>query len=155
MAMSTLTVSGLKPALNILGDTQNFIFTPNNATLGVQTTFVPMPNVPSVFSWQFQNSNLAGFRYVHTTNSTDTVGIFTFQAFNPSGVGLRDTIDLLTLSADGVQFGRPAAFPLPVLPTDAANKAYVDQQLSTVPIGPTESRPANPQPGQLFFNTTP
>ena len=150
MAISTITVAGIKPDLNILGNTQNFNFTVNDTFFGISTTFVPIEGIASRMAWQFKNANLAGFRFTHITTNTDTVGIFKFQTFVD---GSSEATDILTLSTTGVTFNKPAAFPEPVLDTDAANKAYVDRQRMVVGIGSDSERPPDPASGTLYYNT--
>lgn len=88
MPMSTITVAGINPALNILGNTQQFNYTQLLSAFQITNSFIPSISIPSQFNQEYRNNLLSGFRWAHLTTSTDTYGSFTLQSFvNASNTG--------------------------------------------------------------------
>lgn len=99
MAMSSITVAGITPDLSILGSYQNFIYTNNTSSLKLTNNFIPTISIPSVTNFETRNNNLSGFRWEHTTLSTDTFGTLKLQSFiNASPTGS----DIITFSSTGI-----------------------------------------------------
>lgn len=139
MAMSSITVAGITPDLNILGAYQRFIFpnTLNTCTLGTKSTFIPTVSNDSITNWEMMNSNLNGFRWIHTTSSTGTFGNLTLRSFiNPSttvdilstGEGGALIIFLPVIFSQNINMGgfKITNLGTPTTPTDATTKNYVD-----------------------------
>lgn len=110
MAMSTITVAGINPSLNILGTIQQFNFTQNLSGLYLNNSFIPTISIPSQLNQEFRNNLLSGFRWSHVTTSTDTFGSLTLQSFvnaqttgsdimkfNSSGIDILTTLNLNNL----------------------------------------------------------
>ena len=99
MAMSTITVEGLNPALNILGDTQQFNYNQPLSTFQLTNIFIPTSLISSQTNYEVRNNLLSGFRWVHLTSNTDTYGTFKLQSFvNASSTGS----DLISFSSSGI-----------------------------------------------------
>ena len=81
MAMSTITVGGINPSLNILGTTQQFIFSQQGSVFRLNNTFIPTSLINSETDFDIINNRLSGFRWYHTTTNTDTYGSLTLQSF--------------------------------------------------------------------------
>ena len=149
MAVSAFTVANIKPSLNI-DSAQRFIFGLDGfpeplGAFKLDNIFTPVLGIPSVTNFETRNNTLSGFRWVHTTNNTDTFGSLKLQSFiNAQSTGT----DILLFNANGtVTFNNPVSFPSfvissdfdmnnfkiinlanPVNAQDAATKAYVDTQ---------------------------
>ena len=96
--MSSITVSGITPSLSILGAFQEFIYNQNSSAFRLSNTFVPIIGVDSVTNSEFRNNALSGFRWTHTTNTTDTIGQLKLQSFlgaSPTGT------DIISFNNDG------------------------------------------------------
>ena len=100
MAMSSITVAGITPNLSILGSYQTFLFLPTiYLRLKLTNNFIPTISIPSVTNFETRNNNLSGFRWEHTTLSTDTFGTLKLQSFiNASPTGS----DIITFSSTGL-----------------------------------------------------
>jgi hypothetical protein len=79
--MSTITVAGINPGLNILGATQQFNYTQSLSTFQITNSFIPSISIPSQFNQEIRNNLFSGFRWSHVTTSTDTYGSLTLQSF--------------------------------------------------------------------------
>jgi hypothetical protein len=119
MPMSTITVAGINPSLNILGATQQLNYTQPLSTLQITNSFVPIIAIPSQFNHEYRNNLFSGFRWTHLTTNTDTYGSLTLQnfvnaslignnllRFSNSGVDIYEIVNLnnnkITNLADGV-----------------------------------------------------
>jgi len=146
--MSAFVVSNIAADLKMLTNDQRFIFGDNIlpeplASFKIDNIFEPVLGMPSVFNFEMRNSNLSGFRWIHTTTNTDTFGSLKLQSFiNAASTGT----DILLFNQDGtVVFNFPVSLPGfvvsgdfdmndykiinlldPVDPQDGATKAYVD-----------------------------
>jgi hypothetical protein len=117
--MSTITVAGINPSLNILGATQQLNYTQPLSTLQITNSFVPIIAIPSQFNHEYRNNLFSGFRWTHLTTNTDTYGSLTLQnfvnaslignnllRFSNSGVDIYEIVNLnnnkITNLADGV-----------------------------------------------------
>lgn len=99
MPMSTITVAGINPSLNILGAAQQLNYTQPLSTLQITNSFVPIIAIPSQFNHEYRNNLFSGFRWTHLTTNTDTYGSLTLQNFvNASLIGS----NLLRFSNSGV-----------------------------------------------------
>lgn len=107
MPMSTITVAGVNPGLNILGNTQQFNYNHPLATFQISNSFIPGISIPSQFNLEFRNNLYSGFRLSHITTNTDTYGSLTFQSFvnaqntgsdiikfNSTGINILSTLNL-------------------------------------------------------------
>ena len=146
MAFSTLTVAGINPVLNILGNTQQFNYVQNISTFQLKNSFVVNPLVSSTLNFETQNYLYSGFRWQHKTLSTDTHGSLTLQSFINADTGGTDIIsfnddDTITfvvpiiistnLDLNGNRITDAAD---PVDPQDLTTKNYVDSLLGTVTL---------------------
>ncbi len=104
MPMSTITVAGINPGLNILGNTQQFNYTQSLSNFQITNSFVPTLLIPSQFNQEIRNNLLSGFRWSHTTTSTDTYGSLTLQSF----VYAQSTgTDIITFDSNGISILAP------------------------------------------------
>ncbi len=107
MPISTITVAGINPGLNILGNTQQFNYTQSLSTFQITNSFIPSAFIPSQFNQEFRNNLFSGFRLSHITTNTDTYGSLTLQSFvnaqstgsdiikfNSTGIDIFKTINL-------------------------------------------------------------
>ena len=129
MAVSNITIKGLTPNLNILGDTQRFIFSDSSGYFGLRNNFVPTQTIPSLVGFDFSNNSFSGFRFVHQTPFGDNLGTFKLKSFiNNDLIGT----DILTINSNTIDFNQSVTFSVPPLfqdPTQdlhAANKRFVD-----------------------------
>ena len=120
---SSLTVSGITPDLSILGAYQEFIYNQHSSAFRLHNTFVPTSEIPSETNFEFRNSALSGFRWIHSTLDTDTIGELKLQSFiNASPTG----IDILSFNNDGsVTFLAPVIFPNAVNVFGGATQYFV------------------------------
>src|SRR5947209_20038100 len=79
--MSTITVAGIDPSLNILGTTQQFIFSQNRSAFTLNNTFIPTSLINTETDHNIINNRLSGYRWFHTTTNSDTYGTLTLQSF--------------------------------------------------------------------------
>ena len=136
MPMSTITVAGLHPQLNILGSEQQFNYTPPLSAFKLTNSFIPTIAIPSLLNMEYRNNMFSGFRWKHTTTSTDTHGSLTLQSFlsdQATGIDI-----IIFLENGGVNIAAPLSSNLnlnnnkiinlatPTLATDAVTKAYAD-----------------------------
>ena len=125
MAINQLKVTGINPILSVLGDTQRFNYSPDNAFFSIKSNFQPIQDVNSKLSLEFRNILDNGFRITHETDINGGVGQLKFKHFsNSSFIGT----DIAVINQNGFTFNAPASFPNPVNPMDAANKQYVDSK---------------------------
>lgn len=104
MPMSTITVAGIKPSLNILGQTQQFIFDQPISSFQVINNFIPTSLVSSQFNQEFRNNLFSGFRLSHKTTNTDTYGSLTLQSFvNAQSTGS----DIIKFDSTGINILAP------------------------------------------------
>ena len=102
MATSTITVAGMDPALKILGPTQQLNYNQVLSTLQVNNSFIPTSLISSQTNFEFRNNLLSGFRWIHTTNNTDTYGSLVLTSFvNASSSGT----NLINFSSSGIVLG--------------------------------------------------
>lgn len=102
MAVSAFTVANIKPALGI-DASQRFIFgleaLPEPlGSLKIDNNFTPVIGTPSQTNYEVRNKAFSGYRWIHTTTSTDTYGSLKLQRFlaaSPTGV------DIMTFNNDG------------------------------------------------------
>lgn len=124
MSLSSITVAGITPSLSILGAFQQFIYNQNVSSFELVNTFIPTISIPSQTNSEFRNSALSGYRWYHTTTSTDTIGSLTLQSFlsaSPTGA------DLFTINNDGeISISTTFNVPEPTLSASAVTKNYVD-----------------------------
>ena len=98
MPMSTITVAGINPVLNILGAAQQLNYTQPLSALQITNSFIPTIAIPSLFNMEYRNNMFSGFRWTHLTTSTDTHGSLTLQSFvNAQSSG----IDIMTFLDNG------------------------------------------------------
>jgi hypothetical protein len=123
MAVSTITVGGINPALNILGSTQQFNFSQNLSEFQLNNLFVPTSLVSSQTNSEFRNNLLSGFRWAHLTSNTDTYGSLTLTSFvnasfsgnnlisfNNSGINIYTAVNLNSqIISNGTWEGNPIA----------------------------------------------
>jgi hypothetical protein len=136
-----LFIKAIDPGLQILGPAQRFIFNQNLASLQFDNTFVPTVGISAQNNFETRNNTLAGFRWVHTTQSADTFGSLKLQSFiNAQTTGT----DILRFNQDGtVTFVAPLNIgslnndldmtnhkiinlATPTNNSDATTKSYVD-----------------------------
>ena len=89
--MSNITVAGITPDLIVLGDYQRFIYDSADPIIKLQTygQFVPTGLADSVINIESRNNLLSGFRWVHTSTTTDAnaFGTLKLQSFVSDGAG--------------------------------------------------------------------
>lgn len=115
--MSAFVVSSIASSLKIDAN-QRFILGAEIAPepLGafkLDNIYVPVLGTPSITNFETRNNTLSGFRWVHTTSSTNTFGQLKLQSFvNAQSTG----IDLISFNQDGtISFIAPVSFNLPNL----------------------------------------
>lgn len=140
MALSSITVAGITADLNIIGAYQAFVFpnTMNSCVLRTKNTFVPTVSNDSVTSWEIRNSNLHGYRWIHTTTSAGTYGNLAFQSFLNSAPSPTDifatgeggifTFYLPVTMSQAMNMGgfKITNGATPTVSSDFATKGYVD-----------------------------
>lgn len=102
MAVSAFTVANIKPSLWI-DSNQRFIFGLEESpeplgSLKIDNNFTPVGGSPSQTNNEIRNKAFSGYRWIHTTTSTDTYGSYKLQRFlaaSPTGV------DIMTFNNDG------------------------------------------------------
>lgn len=102
MAVSAFTVANIKPALGIDAN-QRFIFGLEDmpeplGSFKLDNNFTPIIGTPSQTNAEVRNKAFSGYRWIHTTLSTDTYGTYKLQRFltgSPTGV------DIMTFNDDG------------------------------------------------------
>lgn len=91
MVMSNITVEGIDPDCNILGADQKFIYGSTDAIVKLRAYSEFTPTVPndSVIDKESRNVNLSGFRWRHTTKTTDVsnYGRLKLQSFINDSAG--------------------------------------------------------------------
>lgn len=92
MAMSSnITIEGIDPDCNILGADQKFIYGATDPIVKLRAFSQFVPTVPndSVIDKESRNVNLSGFRWRHTTKTTDSsnYGRLKLQYFTSDGAG--------------------------------------------------------------------
>jgi hypothetical protein len=100
--MSAFTVSNIKPSLNIDANQRYILgldeFPEPVGSIKVDNIFVPTLVMPAITKQETRNKDLSGFRWVHTTNSTDTFGSFILESFvNAASTG----VSLLKFNQNG------------------------------------------------------
>ena len=89
--MSNITVAGITPDLIILGDYQRLIYLAADPIVKSQTfsQFVPTSLANSVINVESRNNLLSGFRWAHTSTTTDAhaFGTLKLQSFVTDGSG--------------------------------------------------------------------
>jgi hypothetical protein len=148
MALSNITVKGVTPDLSILGNYQRFSYEDNVASFQLDNIFVSTTLIPSRINFEFRNNQLSGFRWYHTTTSTDSFGSLALQSFvnaSPDGT------DIIIFDQDGsINFVAPITvgslsignnlnmndfkiinLGTPTLTNDTTTKEYVDGVVDT------------------------
>lgn len=89
--MSNITVAGITPDLIVLGDYQRLIYDSADPIIKLQTygQFVPTGLADSVINVESRNNLLSGFRWAHTSTTTDanSFGTLKLQSFVSDGSG--------------------------------------------------------------------
>lgn len=146
MAMSTITVAGISPTLRVLGATQQFNYTQELSTFQITNSFIPTGLISSTFNFELRNNLFSGFRWVHSTNNTDTHGSLTLQSFvNAQTTGINIitfgqnggiTLDAPVVISNNLDLNNNKIINLanPTNPQDAATKYYVDNAGGTVTL---------------------
>jgi hypothetical protein len=138
MPISTITVAGISPTLKVLGSTQQFNYTQEVSSFQITNSFIPTSLIASNFYLEIRNNLFSGFRWIHSTNNTDTHGSLTLQSF----------VNAQTTGTDIITFGQSGSITLdapviisnnldlnnnkiinlanPTNPQDSATKYYVD-----------------------------
>ena len=129
MAVSNIIVKGIKPDLNILGNTQRFIFSDSTSYFGLRNDFVPTANIPSLVGFDFSNNSFSGFRFTYQTPFNQNLGSFKLKSYvNNDPVGT----DIFTVNNNALTFNSAVDFAIAPLFNDptqdlhAANKRFVD-----------------------------
>lgn len=129
MAVSNIIVKGIKPDLNILGNTQRFIFSDSTSYFGLRNDFVPTANIPSLVGFDFSNNSFSGFRFTYQTPFNQNLGSFKLKSYvnnDPVGTDIF-TVNNSTLTFNSaVDFAIAPLFNDPTQDLHAANKRYVD-----------------------------
>jgi hypothetical protein len=154
MALSNITVKGVTPDLSILGSYQRFSYEDNVTSFQLDNIFVSTALIPSRMNFEFRNNQLSGFRWYHTTTSTDSFGSLALQSFVDASP---DGTDIIIFGQDGsINFVAPITVGSlsighnldmndyriidladPVDPQDGATKAYVDSAIANGNVGVT------------------
>ena len=146
MGVANLTISNIKPELTILGDKQTFIFNPSEPS----TCNFVLKNLtqasgasPSNTNYDFLNSSFKGFRFGHTTNISNSDGLFHLShlIYN-TGTSTFTSTPLFTFNdnnSDTFNFLKPVIFTqglqtniTPTSGIDIANKSYVDNAIGDI-----------------------
>lgn len=90
MVMSNLTFKGFDADMNMLSNTQRFLYASTNPTakFSIYSLCAPTVLVPSVITpLESLNQRNAGFRFIHTSATTDVGdwGIFKLECFDSTG----------------------------------------------------------------------
>ncbi len=116
MAMSSITVAGITPTLSILGSFQEFIYNQNTSAFRLYNTFVPVISIPAETNFEYRNNTLSGFRWTHTTNTTDTIGQLKLQSFTLASA---NGTDVLSINNDNtITFYNPVSIPTIIISDD-------------------------------------
>ncbi len=146
MPMSTITVAGISPTLKVLGATQQFNYTQELSTFQITNSFIPTGLISSTFNFELRNNLFSGFRWVHSTNNTDTHGSLTLQSFvnaQTTGINILTfgqnggiTLDAPVVISNNLDLNNNKIINLanPTNPQDAATKYYVDNAGGTVTL---------------------
>lgn len=107
MVMSNITVEGIDPDCKILGADQKFIYGSTDAIVKFRAFSQFTPTVPndSVIDTETRNVNLSGYRWRHTTKTTDVSnnGRLKLQSFTNDGAGS----DILEYNQTSLNFSVP------------------------------------------------
>ena len=140
---TTVIVSGIKPDLKILGNTQQFIFNQPTDSLQLLNLYQPQIDIPTNLNYDLLNFNNNGFRIGHYTQNSDLTGMFHLSLLqyqqNQINSGLVST-KLMTFnenSSDNFMFykainldnNKIINLATPTTDTDAVNKNYVDNKI--------------------------
>ena len=90
----------LNSSISVSGPSQTFQYSGNYAThFTLNNTFAATVGNPSTINLDFTNSTTGGYRFIHTSQSTDPVGLgqFKLQIYNNVGT----TEDVFNVSIDG------------------------------------------------------
>lgn len=146
MPMSTITVAGISPTLKVLGATQQFNYTQELSTFQITNSFIPTGLISSTFNFELRNNLFSGFRWVHSTNNTDTHGSLTLQSFvnaQTTGINILTfgqnggiTLDAPVVISNNLDLNNNKIINLanPTNPQDAATKYYVDNAGGTITL---------------------
>lgn len=122
MAMSSITVAGITPTLSILGSFQEFIYNQNSSAFRLYNTFTPILAIPAETNFEYRNNTLSGFRWIHTTNTTDTIGQLKLQSFVSSA---SSGTDVLSVNDDNtIAFYSPVSIPNFIISNDLDMNNY-------------------------------
>lgn len=107
MVMSNLTFKGFDADMNMLSNTQRFLFANTNPTakFSIGSLCAPTILVASVITpLESLNQLNAGFRFVHTSSTTDVGdwGVFKLECFDSTG----PKGDLLTITNNSISSGK-------------------------------------------------
>ena len=131
MAMSSITVSGITPSLSILGAFQEFIYNQNSSAFRLSNTFVPLIGTPSVTNFEYRNNALCGFRWEHTTTTTDTIGQLKLQSFIG---GSASGTDIISFNNNGtISFYSNIVFPI-IFNVNGSSQSFVYSSTATQPV---------------------
>lgn len=104
MVMSNITINGINPELEILGQYQSFNYPVSDsiATFQVYNPFIPIVSADSVINIDTTNLNLGGFRWEHRSEDTDShaYGSFKLQHF----VAVGGSTDILGFDSERINF---------------------------------------------------
>lgn len=129
MAVSNIIVKGIKPDLNILGNTQRFIFSDSTSYFGLRNNFIPTANIPSLVGFDFSNNSFSGFRFTYQTPFNENLGSFKLKSFlnnDPIGTDIFTVNNSILTFNSAVDFAIAPLFNDPTQDLHAANKRYVD-----------------------------
>lgn len=145
---SKFTASGTVPNQGALGDYHRFNFEDTNPHVRLQaySQYAPTSNNTSTINIETRNYNYSGFRWHHTTQSTDinSFGSFAFQSFVGDGEG----VNVIGFNGSQINMYFPVYLSglldlgnnkinnlaTPAVSTDAATKGYVDSTLGASTI---------------------
>jgi hypothetical protein len=136
MPLSSITVAGIHPGLNVLGATQQFNYTQELSTFQITNSFVPSSVISSVFNFELRNNLFSGFRWVHNTNNTDTYGSLKLQNF-VNAQPVSSGTDMIEFNSEGINI-------------------YVPINLTSIPLlyMASSSIPSAPASGGIYSVTT-
>lgn len=90
---ATFVVNGIQSLLSTQSLVQRLLYPDTEPfdTFSLDNQFVPTPSVDSITNFEIRNYALSGYRWVHTTDDSDTYGDFSLQRFvsaSPTGTSL-------------------------------------------------------------------
>ena len=149
-------VTTIDPQLPVQGSSQQFTFSSQQADAQFQLSslFQPtVPNIPSNLKMDLLNASSYGYRLgVLTTNSSPTP-TYLFSSVAPSNQAENSTLvstPLMTFNENqSAEFKSYVSInaPNPTANSHLANKGWVNQQISSIPSGPTTIQLQGPVSG--------